>query len=491
MTKQLLCIFLVGIASLITFQACQEDPSFPDPGFELTDQRVEVRRDTADYYDISMRMNVPNGVSIIELINANDYSVLEEIDTYYGKKKFDFSYRVDLTPFEKDTVLNYIIKVSDKDSRTFNQGIRIDVKPFSFPEINLVGGNDLAVAVPACFVKGIVSTGLNPLKSVKIIYNDTEQFSYYPADDDTVIYEMPLKQMVLLGQMELGVKYPVYIVIEDEAGQTSTTTLNVHKTNEVKRPDHILHKNRSGIIIKIQFHYNELTGELDIMDYIFSSGTNYQTLFSYNELGMVDTMTYRSLDSDGIFDDETRTYFNYVEGTTEVSSIEEQDFDFDTEGNIIGEYEKDVLMSNFVYVDGAVSSFFKGSTMISDVNYTDPFLAGEMIFNEYWQSQTYMTNPDRRQHREDFAPSIMPTYMEGFPPFAVANSVRLNIFNDILWHKYIYTKTVGATDYTYLLLPAYTYETDESGNITKFVKTYTGGSYSYKGKSETYTFFYQ
>ena len=335
-----------------------------------------------------------------------------------------------------------------------------------------------------------MSTGLNSLKSVKIIYNDTEQFSYYPADDDTVIYEMPLKQMVLLGQMELGVQYPVDIVIEDEAGQSSTTTLKIHKTDEVKHPDHILFKNTSGSNIKIQFHYNESTGMVDVMDYIFSSGTNYQTLFRYNELEMVDTLIYRSLDSEGLFDNETRTYFNYVEGTAELFSIEEQKFDYDTEGNIIGEYEKDVLMSNFVYIEGAVSSFFKGSSMVSDVNYIDPFLAGEVIFNEYWQSSSYITNPDRRQFREDFAPSIMPTYMEGFPPFAVENSVRLNIFNDILWHKYIYTKTVGSSDYSYLRLPAFTYETDESGNITKFVKTFTAGAWNYEGKSETYTFFY-
>ena len=126
---------VLGLLGLAMFQACQSDPVFPDPGFEIGDQRVEVRRDTADYYDISFKMNVPNGVDHIDLLDATDYTLLDEIDEFNGKTNFDFNYRVDLTEFEKDTVLNYIIKVVDKDARSTNRGIRIDVKGFSFPEI--------------------------------------------------------------------------------------------------------------------------------------------------------------------------------------------------------------------------------------------------------------------------------------------------------------------------------------------------------------------
>ncbi len=50
-----LCLGTLGIYS------CQNDPEFPDPGFELEDQDVEVRRDTADYYNVRMKMEVPNG----------------------------------------------------------------------------------------------------------------------------------------------------------------------------------------------------------------------------------------------------------------------------------------------------------------------------------------------------------------------------------------------------------------------------------------------
>lgn len=187
MTKNFKYIFFVGILGMIFFQACQNDPVFPDPGFEIGDQRVEVRRDTADFYNINIDMNVPNGVELIELLNAVDFNVEDEIHDYDGKRKFNFNYSIDLRSFEEDTVLNYIIKVTDKDKRSFNQGIRIQVRRKSFPEILLVGGTDLAVAAPAYVVKGIVSTGLNAIQSVQILYEGNEQFYYEPPVDTAIL----------------------------------------------------------------------------------------------------------------------------------------------------------------------------------------------------------------------------------------------------------------------------------------------------------------
>jgi len=143
-----------GILAMLLFHACQTDPTFPDPGLEIGDQRVEVRRDTADYYKINMKMKVPNGVKVIEILDATTLKPFVQIHDYDGQKNFDFNYNVDLRSYLKDTVLNYIVKVTDNDMRTFNQGIRISVKAFSFPEIKLVGGTNIAVAAPSYYVKG-------------------------------------------------------------------------------------------------------------------------------------------------------------------------------------------------------------------------------------------------------------------------------------------------------------------------------------------------
>lgn len=77
MKKTITYTIILGLSFLLLLQSCQEDPSFPDPGFEIGDQRVEVRRDTADYYDIKMKMDVPNQVKEILLLDALDYSLLE------------------------------------------------------------------------------------------------------------------------------------------------------------------------------------------------------------------------------------------------------------------------------------------------------------------------------------------------------------------------------------------------------------------------------
>ncbi len=251
MNKKFLYILFIGIVGALSFQSCQDDPAFPDPGFEIGDQRVEVRRDTADYYDITMAMEVPNGVKVINLINAVDYTVLEEINEYNGKKNFTFTYRVDLTEFENDTILNYIVKVVDNDSRSFNQGIRISVKRMSYPEIKLVGGTSLAVAAPAYIVKGIVSTGLIPLKSVSVQFAGEEQYHFEAVD--TTIYQMALKQVVFLGEMVAGMEYVIDIVIADETDQVSTTQITLRKTDVIKHPYRIYYNNASGSNFTINF----------------------------------------------------------------------------------------------------------------------------------------------------------------------------------------------------------------------------------------------
>ncbi len=361
MTKKIFYVISFVTLAVLFFSSCEDDPTFPDPGFELGNKKVEIRRDTADYCDIKTRMNVPNGVQKIEILNALTYDLLEEVSGYNGKTKFDFIYRVDLIPFEKDTVLNYIIKVTDNDSRSFNQGVRIDMKGFSFPEIKLIGGTNLAVAAPAYVVKGLVSTGMNALKSVRINYEGEEKYMYSPSENDTVIYEMPLKELIFLGKMDLGNEYFIDIIIEDEAGQVSKTVLTLRKTNEIKRPDYIVYETRSGSTIKIDFHYDE--ERVIRIDYIFQNGTNYQSVFKYNELGLVDTLIYRNPNSLDLVDNENRYYFNYVSNTKELLNIEHQRIDFNSEGEIISDGTKSIKMSDFVYVNGVVSSFRRGGVL--------------------------------------------------------------------------------------------------------------------------------
>ncbi|SFT12710.1 hypothetical protein SAMN04487906_3104 [Zhouia amylolytica] len=490
--NNLIYILLIGCLGLFALQSCESDPVFPDPGFELEDTRVEIRRDTADFYDINLKMDVPNGVSSINILDATNYEVLEKIDEYNGRTKFDFQYRVDLTSFEKDTVLNYLVKVTDADDRSFNRGIRIDVKGFSFPEIKLVGGDNISVAAPAYVVKGLITTGLNAISSVQVLFEGEEQY-LFESNPSEPLYEMPLKQLVFLGNLELDVEYHIDVVIVDEKGQTSTTTIKVFKGESVQRPVQINYLTTSDLLIQIKFQYDE-NGNMTALDYIFPNGRNYYHEFRYNDLKMVDTLLYRSTEVDGSFTFENYRYINYIPGSTEIQNIESQSFEYEEGNVVIGDVE--VEADNFVYdpVKGTVLSFNTNST-VDNIYYSDPFNLGENIFGEFWQSTSYMSsNTIRRQHREDYDPVLMPTFNEGLPPFVSGNSALFEVFNDLFWHKYIMTKTVPTDPSysgTYLREPSYTYETDNNGNITRIVKLYTSGTSFVKGKSASYSFFYE
>ncbi|MGJ5642391.1 hypothetical protein [Formosa sp. S-31] len=496
MKKNLVYTLLLGVFGLLLFQACQDDPEFPDPGFEITDQRVEVRRDTADFYNVHMTMKVPNKVDVIEVLDGLNYDLVETIDEYHGKTNFDFDYLVDLTGIQKDSVLNYIIKVTDQDLRSFNRGIRISVKGFSFPEIKLVGGTDVAVAAPAYVVKGTISTGLNTIESVRVVFDGEVQYSYdaIPGEE---LHEMDLSAQVLLGNLEEGVRYPIDIIISDNTGQESTTVVNVRKSNLVKKPYKILWKNSQDVQTEITPTFDENGNLVTFVVAFPNNGSVRQTSFEYNELNMVSVMRYRAYDSPGgTFPRENVFYFNYIPGTKQLETITEQEFGYDENGNLSSESAVSTQSSQFVYEGESTKVLsFRRSSTVSDVYYSDPFNLGEYVYGEYFQSQSYIgSNTVRRQHREDYDPVLIPTYIEGLPPHHDAlTGSNLTVFQDLLYSKYIMTKTV-ATDPAYpggyLTQPSYTYETDEDGNISSINKLYTDGSYQTKGDTEIFTFFY-
>lgn len=483
----LLCMF-----SIFTLQSCQQDPAFPDPGFDIGDQRVTVRKDTTDHYDIAAKMNVPNGVKNIQLIDGVSYKLLNDIHDYDGQKSFNFKYRVDLASFEKDTVLNYVIKVIDKDNRSFNRGIRIDVKSKSHPQIELVGGTNLAVTAPAYIFKGLVTTGLNTIQSIRIVFEGVEKYSYV-APSDVKESEKIIKQLVFFGNMLPDTTYYLRIIITDDKGQESTTVVSVKKALAQKKPVRINFLSTSGSIYRMAFTYNA-NQQVSQMDYKFPNGIINRYKFHYNANEMVDTLSSVNYDATGVLTDVRKIYFNYVKGSKNLSSIQNQSFTY-TNDQISAFTAVSTESNNYVYTTtGRVSSFNRSGT-VANVTYVDPFGLGENVFAEYWQTFSYMTISKNRQIRTEFDPIFMPSYMPGWPPFGFFNGT-LGPCNDLFWHQYIMTKTIHSSALyinpsTYLDEPTYSYETDEDGNITKLIKTYIGGTSAQKGKNEIYSFFYE
>lgn len=315
------------VLTSLGMSSCISDPVFPDPGFEIEEQAAAVRRDTADTYPVKMLMNVPNGVQKIEVLNAVNYHLIEEILSYKDMINFSFNYEIDLHEFSRDTVLYYIFKVTDNDNRSFNRGFKLSVKRFSFPEIQLVGGKSLNVVVPFFHLKGIVSTGMKELESVRVLFKGVEKFKY-TAPADSSIYQYILSRKISFGTLYAGQDYIMQIIIQDRSNQIDTTDILVRKSEGLKRPKSIELYSYNKIKILIDLTYNELNRiSKVVISYPTGSIRNY--LLHYNTQGVVDTFTYKNRYDSDTYNQHGYTYlhqiFDYVEGTTQLKQIKRFD----------------------------------------------------------------------------------------------------------------------------------------------------------------------
>lgn len=458
------------ILSIIAVVSCQ-DPVFPDPGFELEDQAVEVRRDTAENYTVKMGMKVPNGVQKIEVINAVNYELLDEVLSYQHQTSFEFNYKIDLRSFLRDTVLYYIFKVTDNDNRTTNRGFKLIVKRFSFPEIQLVGGKSLSVVVPFYQLKGIVSTGLNKLESVQVLFKGEEKFSYsVPAD--SAIYKYILSQRIGFGALETGEEYKMEIIIKDRKNQIDTTEILVRKSDALKLPVSVNLYSYNNINIKIDLNYDELN-RINKFVITYPTGSTRNYILHYNEMGVVDTFYYKNKYNTG--NNYLIQIFKYKEGTTQLDQIIRRDEYRDDNGSIEILVEGNIEAKNFQYDDKGILTSFYGKSATINMEYADPFGTGESVFMDFWQTYKYYDIlAKNRQHFTAFQPVYMPTFIDGLPPFYSFGTDNTTI-NLLFYNKYIVTGcTHTSTEYTgnYLFKPNYTYETDMDGNLTTYTENY-------------------
>ncbi len=472
--------YLINIAALLilVLWSCQKDPEFPDPGFELEDQEVEVRRDTADVYSVQMQMEVPNGVENIEILNATNYELIETIEAYDGKKNFVFNYDIDLTPFETDTVLYYIFKVNDKDNRTTNRGFTLSVKQFSFPEIRLVGGTSLNVVVPIYQLKGLVSTGLNELESVQVLFKGDEVF-YYAPDASSAEYEYILSKTIGFGTLVEGEEYNLDIIIKDRKGQSSTITVTVRKSDVLKLPATInvynSYRNTTDVIT-ISYDDNKRIHQME--HYFGYSGLIQEYFLVYNDMGMVDTITRKARYDSDYYQEYGYDYYNqifkYKEGTTQLDQILRYNYFVSDDGSVEITKDNEIESQDFQYDENGVLVSYYGKSATYQANYVDPFETGEKIFAEYWEYDYYKVVEKNREYRTTFEPVYMPSYIEGLPPYTSVTSVR-EVFCDLFLTKYVVTSTEATSDEydgTYLEEPSYTYETDADGNVTTITRNF-------------------
>ncbi|WP_163710054.1 hypothetical protein [Mangrovibacterium lignilyticum] len=486
-----LTLFL-GVLALV---ACKEDYEFPDPGFEIQDQDIELRRDTIDIYRVEIEMNVPNGLNKIEVLDGHDYSLIDEVNEYGGQTKFLFEYDIDLTPFDNDTVLNYIIRAVDNDGRSINKGLKLTVKQKSTPEIQLVGGDNVALALPAYLAKALVTTGLAPMESIIIRYEGSEVKTItFPAD--TLVYEYKLKEQVIVGQLNENQEYKLEIEVSDK-GIDYTTAGGDHITREalcyVKE---ITVTKGSGqqkipslIVYNSTYSYNPLrlfiyaNGDSRIDSMVVQRYSSFNgdfndpeaaIVFSYNAMDMVDTIRFGRY--------SVKKVFTYTEGTTLLEKVEEWPIDATPETVQSGDIE--VEASNFTYNDQnqAVSYFYAPSSyMVNDLRYVDPFGIGDYVGIESFRGNLKIS-PEAadRDYYDSYAPVFAPAYIPGLPStFKFEGGTTIGeMLNLLCYNPYLALELKDADGE---ISKEFSYNTDEDGfvNLVTWEQVSYGNPYTY------------
>lgn len=257
----------------IFFSSCEKDPIFPDPGLDAKlDVRDTIRRDTIDTYFLQMFIKAPNGVKHIEILDGLNYKELDKVTEYESQKFVDFKYPIDLKNLpDRDTTLNYIVKVIDKNLRSFNKAFSILVKKESWPTITMKGFNGtLGVTNPVFKLSVFFETGLNNLKRYSIIF---EEDMISEKTFDTEVSEYKFEEIVSL-KIEKGKEYVLKIELEDSEGNIEMEEMKVVLL-EKKHPKKVMvyQYGKSSVNREFYFRYNK-DYELDSINAIlFATST--------------------------------------------------------------------------------------------------------------------------------------------------------------------------------------------------------------------------
>ncbi len=465
--KSIFYIALSFVALIVALGSCKKDVTFPDPGFDaLVDQKVDIRRDTADFYQILLKVDAPNGIETIELLDGMKYTSLESFPEYNGKKDFQFEYKVDLSSINTDTTLYYIIKIIDKDLRSINKGFVINVKPFSFPEVYYNGGDTVKYAVPTGVevslpLKALITTGMNSIKTITVLFDDEVKYQFEaPSAEDTLIYSHAIIEKIPVI-LQKDTYHTMKFIMVDDKGQEGIQERKV-RVGEVQKPirvERYLTSSISSSYSEFNFTYDD-QNRLSELRYDHQSGNYYNVTYIYNENGVVESVKSVGWNA---YKAETAIHnwtFLFNEGTNEIFQVTESEWvlpDGQEEAELIS--ENTVVLENFVYnTNGLISSLYSVVNATSvPFTYEDGFLEGEYLSTDNWSDGAIDFRSRYHTYKVGFEPVSIPSFAEEVPQFPLRRLTFASDLSILLFSKYVFTESGR-----YI----YTYENDGEGRLS-------------------------
>ncbi|MGN0281585.1 MAG: hypothetical protein ACI4B3_04695 [Prevotella sp.] len=469
--KKIFYTAIVAMVAIVTLTACSDDPEFPDPGLDMTRAAVDtVRRDTIDIYTIEMNVAAPNGVEAIQVLNGRNYKLLDEItDRYKGQSDFILKYDVDLTSIERDTTMQFIVKIIDSKMRSYNKGFTLVVKAFSSPVIKVSGGADvLGLVSPVFNLKAQFETGLNRITSYRVLFG--QEVKDEGEFNDTIVHTFIYNKMMALN-MQKGNDYKLNIELNDDKGNRAVKELTL-KLVDMKRPVRITVTNYNGMFRDMELYYDKTHDRLDSIvqtNYTYPLGsdgykyelkTYFKYTFDYGDNGMVSKWSRSNVETG---ETSPVQLYTYKEGTKCLLSMDQEDPVPSTAIDVTEWYD-----------DGKVATYYYGtnSKAVKDVYYVDDIDGKGKVFAEYWSTNKPTDNT--RQHGEGMTAILIPTY---FPELPNVIQTLDAVWRDLFFYKYVFEKSIYTIKAGNAVSSTQSATTDNSGRIVTLRRTVSSTSF--------------
>ena len=165
--------YLLSLVAIAGFIACSDDDPGMAPVIDGSEVNIELKRDTADTYRISLPITSEEGLAKVALIDNATSTALNEVTSFSNPNDYTYTYDLDLTPYTENTVVMLTLKIEDKAGQIVNKKINVTVKKFSELDVRFATEGTITTHFENCNLKLTVVRGMIPLKEIQVYVGTT------------------------------------------------------------------------------------------------------------------------------------------------------------------------------------------------------------------------------------------------------------------------------------------------------------------------------
>ena len=410
--------YLLSILAVAGFVACSDDDPGMAPVIDGKDVSVEIKRDTADVYKISLPITSEEGLSKVSLIDNATNKAIDEQTSFSNPNNHTYTYDFDLTPYTDNTVVMLTLKIEDKAGQIVNKKITLTVKKFSELDVRFATEGTITTCYENCNIKLTVVRGLIPLKELQVYVGENLSNSFdLSVDPEQSKYDFNVRVKGLQNGDNT-----VKVVVIDNKDQKFDKLITINRTEQKKWQD--LRKAIFNESLEVSFNVGDMNGDF-IVDHpdednnIYAVTSLYMSPdmstmktnvfeFEYNENKMVSKVIYLnqvlSMMAGSFI--ETRIDYNYTYGDNDqvikVSKVVEG-----TESDYITDivYESGTIKSYKIEGREYTPQYIEKEGEMIRVDHLDAALSGYTYdFSDKFGNPMYL----------DKLPALVPFEFEGF-----------------------------------------------------------------------------